>query len=181
MKEVANQYPESERPDLLEAASSWRLPYWDWAIKKRVPENPTKLDYNVPLVVLLKKVHVKRPTTIGHGDVDNAFYQFTMRDDITMGDSSLESPDKDPLKDLRIHPSMINGVEYPVSTHHHSKTELLTSLSSINAKLPVDIQRGKVSPKAGLTECKIMQPSPTTLGTINGIQTTTPKNHRKGI
>ncbi len=120
MKEEANQYPESERPDLLEAAKSWRLPYWDWAMKKRVPENPTKLEYNVPLVVLMEKVHVRLPTIIGHGDVDNAFYQFTMPDGITMGHSSLQNPDKDPLKDLRIHPSVIDGYQYPVSTHHYN-------------------------------------------------------------
>ncbi|MCJ1234885.1 hypothetical protein MMC14_002849 [Varicellaria rhodocarpa] len=103
MKEEAHKYPSVEKPD-LEAAESWRFPYWDWALKKPVPGQPHKRNYNVPLVVL-PKVRISLPTVLDYGDVENAFYQFTMPGGITMGDPNLQ--DKNSLKDLRINPSVI--------------------------------------------------------------------------
>lgn len=103
MKEEIKEYAESERSDLYEAARTWRLPYWDWAMKKPLPEDPQKRDYNVPLVVLTENVSIRLPTILGYGPYPNAFYQFTMPSGIEMGDKSLG--DTDPLKDLRITPS----------------------------------------------------------------------------
>ena len=104
MKEEIKQYPKPQRFDLHEAARTWRLPYWDWAMKKPLPENPKKKDYNVPLVVLTEKVEIRLPTVDGYGPYPNAFYQFTMPGGIDMGHESLENTD--PLKDLRITPSL---------------------------------------------------------------------------
>ncbi|KAL9607640.1 MAG: hypothetical protein Q9167_007463 [Letrouitia subvulpina] len=102
MKEEVQKYTLEERPALLEAARTWRFPYWDWAAKKPLPENSRTYDYNVPLVVLTKEVRIRLPTVLGYGLYPNAFYQFTMPKGITMGDHSLQSRDEDPLKDLRI-------------------------------------------------------------------------------
>ena len=103
MQEEVKKYAKSERDDLYEAARTWRMPYWDWAMKKPLPENPLRRDYNVPLVVLTKEVSIRLPTVFGYGTYPNAFYQFTMPGGIEMGDESLENTD--PLKDLRITPS----------------------------------------------------------------------------
>ena len=103
MQEEIKNYATSERGPLEEAARAWRLPYWDWAMKKKLPENPQKRDYNVPLVVLEKDVHIRLPTGSGQGTCRNAFYQFTMPKGIAMGDESLANADL--YQDLRITPS----------------------------------------------------------------------------
>ena len=129
MKEEAHKYPSVEKPD-LEAAESWRFPYWDWALKKPVPGQPHKRNYNVPLVVL-PKVRISLPTVLDYGDVENAFYQFTMPGGITMGDPNLQ--DKNSLKDLRINPSVIRDSDdgklytFPVCLHRLCAEKLLTS------------------------------------------------------
>ena len=173
MKEEVKKYSEWEKPDLLEAAENWRMPYWDWAMKKQLPESPGKRDYNVPLVVLDKKVHIRQPTTLGHGDCENAFYQFKMSDDITMGDSSLGN-DENRLEDLRIHPGTFkeNNKTYtlPVRKHQRCTRKLLTSFSTINAKLQVDTQGEKAAIKTGSTGTKIMQLLQKPSEIINGIR-----------
>lgn len=112
MKKEAAKYPGEDQPQLLEAAQSWRFPYWDWALKKPIPDCPGLVDYTVPIAVLQKQVKIRRPTSQGLEDFPNAFYQFTMPGNITMGDTSLQEPGKDcpkglrELKDLRITPSI---------------------------------------------------------------------------
>ncbi|KAI1645927.1 Di-copper centre-containing protein [Daldinia loculata] len=95
MKEVVNEYPEVDRPDLLQAARTWRLPYWDWALKKPINGDLNKRDYTVPLAVLSEEVEIRQPTVQGRGLYRNALYQFTMPGRITMGDSSLKYKDQD--------------------------------------------------------------------------------------
>ncbi|KAI5865367.1 Di-copper centre-containing protein [Durotheca rogersii] len=104
MKEVVGEYPEEARPDLIEAARTWRLPYWDWGLKKPIDGNPRKRDYTVPSAVLQETVEIRLPTAAGYGSVQNALYQFTMPGRITMGDPSLEGRDLD----LRITASEIS-------------------------------------------------------------------------
>ncbi|RFN51310.1 di-copper centre-containing protein [Fusarium flagelliforme] len=106
MKVEAEKFTDKkERKELLEAAKSWRFPYWDWAAKKPDSNNTSaKRDYNVPLVIQTKKVSVRLPSGVGFGEVENAFYQFTMPGKKAMGNESLGN--KDPLLDLRITPSL---------------------------------------------------------------------------
>ena len=95
MKERAAEFPEDERPELLEAASSWRLPYWDVAMKK--PDSAGNRDYNVPLVFRDKEVEIRLPVTLlpppgvhaQQPNFPNALYQFTMPGNKRMGDDSL--------------------------------------------------------------------------------------------
>ena len=157
MIEEIKEYKKSERFDLYEAARTWRLPYWDWAMKKPLPEDSQKRDYDVPLVVLTKEVSIRLPGIPGYGQYPNAFYQFTMPRGIAMDDESLENTD--PLKDLRITPSaekytpkgqkvscdVIIRVSYlPALSLLY---ELLTFLSSANARQRVDTQKSQESPR----------------------------------
>ena len=87
MKEKAQEFPDDEKAVLLKAAESWRFPYWDWASKKLIPDK-SRRDYCVPIVFREKTVKVRQPTG-PDGDVKNAFYQFTMPDGFTMGDTRL--------------------------------------------------------------------------------------------
>ena len=179
MKKEANKYSESERPDLLEAAETWRLPYWDWALKKQLPESPGEQDYNVPLVVLEKRVHIRQPTILGHGFCENAFYQFTMPEDLTMGDSSLGKYEK-PLEDLRIHSKTWTTIDnakhtVPVRPRHFFTRKSLIFFSLIYAKLQVDMQSEKATIETGLTGSKITQQLPNFSETTSGILSRTLK------
>jgi len=96
MKERAAEFPSSEQAELLEAAESWRLPYWDAAMKKPDPTKPPgNRDYNVPLVFRQKEVDIRVPVPLlplpgqGQPGFPNALYQFTMPGKIRMGDKSL--------------------------------------------------------------------------------------------
>ena len=85
MKEEVNSYPDAEKPDLIKATQTWRFPSWDWALKKPLPGNPQKRDYNIPLVLLPEKVHIRLPTILGSGEYPNAFHHFIMPGGIKMG------------------------------------------------------------------------------------------------
>src|SRR3569833_292889 len=96
MKESAAEFPSSEQAELLEAAESWSLRYWDAALKKPdTTKPPGNRDYNVPLVFRQKEVDIRVPVPLlplpGQGQpwFPNALYQFTMPGKIRMGDKSL--------------------------------------------------------------------------------------------
>ncbi|KAL4924110.1 tyrosinase [Aspergillus undulatus] len=63
--EIIPQYPESDRPSLREAADTWRLPYWDWAINPRVPWLAADAELQVSLAGKLETLQ-------------NPLYQFRM-------------------------------------------------------------------------------------------------------
>ncbi|KAI1800384.1 Di-copper centre-containing protein [Daldinia bambusicola] len=109
MKEEINWYPEEERLDLEEAARAWRLPYWDWALKKPIDGWVNRWDYNVPLAILNETVEIKQPGSKGLVPFKNALYQFTMPGNITMGHPSLKKGDQD----LRISVVPGKGKTYP--------------------------------------------------------------------
>ncbi|KAK3314844.1 common central domain of tyrosinase-domain-containing protein [Apodospora peruviana] len=103
MKERAHEFPESDRAELLEAAESWRLPYWDVALKRNDPSKPGEAaNFNVPKVFRLTEVNIRLPVPVMAGlpgapaqpGYPNALYQFTMPLDerghkISMGHDSL--------------------------------------------------------------------------------------------
>ncbi|KAK6957307.1 hypothetical protein Daesc_000090 [Daldinia eschscholtzii] len=114
MKEEINRYPEEDKPALEEAARTWRLPYWDWALKKPI-DGEKRRDYNVPLAILNKIVYIRQPTNEPLVPYENALYQFTMPNRIAMGDWSLKSEDQD----LRV--TEVVGEEgeiYPATSRH---------------------------------------------------------------
>ncbi|CAG7556435.1 unnamed protein product [Fusarium equiseti] len=102
MKKEAGKFDEQDREQLLEAAKSWRFPFWDWALKKQGPGKGGKYDYHIPLVIQVEEVYIRSPA--GFSTVKNAFYQYNMPGGVTMGDESLKNPidPENPLKDLRI-------------------------------------------------------------------------------
>ncbi|KAI1470529.1 common central domain of tyrosinase-domain-containing protein [Daldinia caldariorum] len=95
MKEKISRYPGKDRPDLEEAARTWRLPYWDWALKKPVNGEQNRWDYSVPLAILNKTVEIRQPGSEGLVPFKNALYQFTMPGNIAMGDWSLRNGEQD--------------------------------------------------------------------------------------
>lgn len=141
MKEEISNFLNEERTSLEKAAQAWRLPYWDWALKKPDPQNPQKRDYNVPLVIRSTEVKIRRPLSPGLVPFPNAFYQFTMPGKIPMGDASLSN--KDPLKDLAIKKIETNDGTIPVCLEILSSRKPLTFPSSTFAQQRADIQRRK--------------------------------------
>ena len=68
---IKDTFVEEDHAAMYKAAETWRLPYWDWAVKK--PEwdfeNPDSLentgppvDLNVPYLLTQKTVYVKGKT-----------------------------------------------------------------------------------------------------------------------
>jgi hypothetical protein len=143
MKNWAKRFPEEEQPALLDAARTWRLPYWDWALKKKISGPHTKeYDYDVPIAVKSENVQIKLPLVVdvtGFGKFPNALHHFTMPNNMTMSDSSLGN--SNPLLDLKIAASTVKSSKGPrevtisVSLSYASRTEemLIQSNSTTNA------------------------------------------------
>src|SRR5437763_680397 len=86
VNEIIPKFPEADRGDLTKAAAAWRLPYWDWAAKKKRGTNPPA--YDVPLIVKDPRIEV-----VGYDlksvYVDNPMYRFMMPDGERMGCSGI--------------------------------------------------------------------------------------------
>jgi tyrosinase len=90
INEVIPQLPESMRKDWTDAASTFRLPYWDWAQKKY--QKPKKKDekgkfiYDVPFITKKPRVQVidlKDGVTVV--EIPNPMFKFTMPNNERMG------------------------------------------------------------------------------------------------
>ncbi|KAK0629237.1 common central domain of tyrosinase-domain-containing protein [Bombardia bombarda] len=84
IKDVIPKLPVPQRSDWLDAASQFRLPYWDWAQKKiRSNNTPT---YDIPIIAKSPRVEV---VDLNDGTstvyIDNPMYKFTMPDNERMG------------------------------------------------------------------------------------------------
>lgn len=68
MLEIIEQDILGNEKDLWKmSASHWRLPYWDWAVKKEFNNN----NYGVPKLLTLKQVEIMLPHTLNHMDTKN--------------------------------------------------------------------------------------------------------------
>ncbi|KAF3922528.1 Tyrosinase [Orbilia brochopaga] len=85
INEVIPKFPQGEQQKWLDAASTFRLPYWDWAEKKqRSPDHPPI--YDVPIITKSPKIKVvDLSNTASTVDIDNPMYKFTMPDNERMG------------------------------------------------------------------------------------------------
>ena len=81
-------FAEADKPAMYQAAKTWRLPFWDWAMKK--PDwDPTKTDSlkdhgdnvgpNVPFLLTQEYVEVK--TATGTTSVPNPMLKFSIPKD----------------------------------------------------------------------------------------------------
>ncbi|EAU85812.2 tyrosinase [Coprinopsis cinerea okayama7 len=78
---VIPKYPAEYQEVLKEQAAQFRLPYWDWAVKKKRQDKDGKevMIYDVPLIVQAPEVEVSSPMTPHSGPIviiDNPFYTF---------------------------------------------------------------------------------------------------------
>ena len=89
-EEMRNLIPDTfaaeDQDVMIKAADSWRLPFWDWAMKKpnwnpNNPEDPVNkvpgLGPNVPFIITQKKVPVRTKTGSGVL-VDNPMFHFAV-------------------------------------------------------------------------------------------------------
>lgn len=66
INKIIPTFPENERAGLIEAANTWRLPYWDFAALKRRED---KLEnYELPLIATKEKITVTRHDQKPPGD-----------------------------------------------------------------------------------------------------------------
>ncbi|MCJ1352324.1 MAG: hypothetical protein MMC33_002308 [Icmadophila ericetorum] len=77
---------DSNRDQWTNAAQTWRLPYWDWAMKK--PDQSTgSASYNIPQIFQNAQIRITIPS--GPMTVDNPVYKFTMPNQQTMGSAGI--------------------------------------------------------------------------------------------
>jgi tyrosinase len=81
INEIIPKYPPSDRDGFRRAAATWRLPYWDWAAKKK---RGTKITYDVPLIVQQETIEIIN-YDLGSANVENPMYRFTMPGKERMG------------------------------------------------------------------------------------------------
>lgn len=86
VREIIPKYPESDRAELIEAANSFRFPFWDWASKKL--NDAGEANYDVPKIVRHEEVEVRGPE--GSLKIPNPFWQFKMPNNMAMGDPQLQ-------------------------------------------------------------------------------------------
>ena len=68
---IPEKFAEADQGAMIHAAKTWRLPYWDWAVKKPYwdptnPDNPRNreplVDLNVPYILTQETVYAKGKT-----------------------------------------------------------------------------------------------------------------------
>ena len=99
---IPETFAAEDQDEMFKAADTWRLPFWDWAMKKPTwnPDNPDDPENripgtgpNVPFIVTLKKVPVRTKT--GSADpVDNPMFNFALPKNKKFGDYGVKD-DKD--------------------------------------------------------------------------------------
>lgn len=98
---IPSTFPEEIHAEMIKAAETWRLPYWDWAMKK--PNwNPENQDDpvnripgsgpNVPFLITQKMVEVRTQT--GSTSVQNPWYQFSVAEGRTFGTYGVEHEER---------------------------------------------------------------------------------------
>lgn len=92
--------PEDQN-DMINAANTWRLPFWDWAEQKPdwgAPNDKNRYGPNVPYLLTVPKVQVKTKT--GVATVDNPMWKFVMPVNgtkSTMGDYGITNVGGEPV------------------------------------------------------------------------------------
>jgi tyrosinase len=77
---IPTTFAVQDKDDMIRAAQTWRLPFWDWAMKKpdwHQPANLKRYGPNVPYLLTVLKVQVKTKT--GVADIDNPMWKFTLQ------------------------------------------------------------------------------------------------------
>src|SRR4051794_31530757 len=88
---------EAKRKEWRKAADTWRLPYWDWAVKKSRPNpspedpNARKTVYDLPIIARNPRIEVLDYTSLvgATTEIDNPMYQFKIPGGVNMGSLSV--------------------------------------------------------------------------------------------
>ena len=107
---IARKYPLSQREDYIAAASTLRVPYWDWAATPALPE-----------VVTTRSITVNTPD--GFHEMDNPLFNYTFQTDA----AGNGFPSGDPVSP---HPSM--------KTENFAKPRRLVDLQAPDGKFSMD-------------------------------------------
>ncbi|KAH6627480.1 common central domain of tyrosinase-domain-containing protein [Chaetomium tenue] len=93
-REIIPKIPDAAAQQTWEnAAATWRLPFWDWALKKDRPEystdpGTTKLIYDVPVIAKYPTIDVldyQKGNAALTVEIDNPMYKFTIPGTAPMG------------------------------------------------------------------------------------------------
>ncbi|KAL3427941.1 tyrosinase [Phlyctema vagabunda] len=112
----AETFAQEDQEEMIHAAETFRLPYWDWAMRKpdwRRPNDLNRYGPNVPFILTVPKVEVKTKT--GVSEVDNPMWKFTLPPNgnkTTFGDYGIQRYNNLPFpaaKATSKHPSTSNS------------------------------------------------------------------------
>jgi tyrosinase len=104
LKLIPTTFAQEDQAAMIRAAETWRLPYWDWAMRKpdwHSPNDPTKFGPNVPFIITLPNVEVKTKT--GVATVPNPMWKFSLPADPkrkTFGDYGITKDGSLPVRRL---------------------------------------------------------------------------------
>ncbi|KZT38875.1 Di-copper centre-containing protein [Sistotremastrum suecicum HHB10207 ss-3] len=73
INDIIPTFPDEDQDKLTESANAWRLPYWDWAAKKK-RESSRIATYEAPLIV--KEPTVTVQTSTGPTEIPNPMHSF---------------------------------------------------------------------------------------------------------
>ncbi|KAL2070465.1 hypothetical protein VTL71DRAFT_13491 [Oculimacula yallundae] len=82
LKLIPTTFALEDQPAMIQAAETWRLPYWDWAMRKPDWHNPNdrrRDGPNVPFILTVETVEVMTKT--GSAPVKNPMWRFKVPDD----------------------------------------------------------------------------------------------------
>lgn len=97
---IPSTFAEQDHAAMKKAADTWRLPFWDWAMKKPTwnpanPDDPVNQipgsGPNVPFIITQKQVAVRTKTETA-ALVDNPMFQFAVPVGKKFGDYGVELP-----------------------------------------------------------------------------------------
>lgn len=102
VEKIILDLPPTQRTSLQHAAEKWRLPFWDWAMKKPVMDAKTEdyVNYDVPQLVRLEAVRIRTPQ--GLRWVKNPLYTFKMPGNALMSTGGVEGITKDVKKEIHV-------------------------------------------------------------------------------
>ncbi|PVH87416.1 putative tyrosinase [Cadophora sp. DSE1049] len=113
LKLIPTTFALEDQPAMIQAAETWRLPFWDWAMRKpdwHFPNDRRRDGPNVPFIITVPTVEVMTKT--GVATVSNPMWRYKLPNGATFGDFGITRDQTLPFnvcKATSRHPSTFNS------------------------------------------------------------------------
>jgi len=112
LKLIPTTFALEDQPAMVQAAETWRFPYWDWAMRKpdwHFPNDRRRDGPNVPFIITVPTVEVMTKT--GVATVSNPMWKYRLPNGASFGDFGITRDDTLPFnlsKATSRHPTTFN-------------------------------------------------------------------------